>query len=75
MEVSGPSLHNRERGLREPLSSRANDALKGWAERHVIADDPYDRDGQQQVSEEERTPIWLGVGLAAMLASGIITML
>jgi len=57
----------------EHLSARARDELRGWVERHVVADDPYADVDLQRVDTEERTPLWTGAALALMVLSGIIS--
>ena len=57
----------------EPLSARAHHAFQAWLARHIVADDPYDGENIQQVLKDERTPVWMGVGLSVMLVSAILS--
>jgi hypothetical protein len=57
----------------EPISSTARDGFRDWVARHVVADDPYGSEDLQKPAREEQSPLWIGVGLALMLLSGIIS--
>jgi hypothetical protein len=58
---------------REPLSTQARERFRAWVARHIVADDPHDGEDLQPVGKQERTPFWMGIGLALMLLSAFIT--
>ena len=59
----------------EPFSIRAGERLRAWVARHIVADDPYDREDLEEVGTGERTPHWTRLGLVIMVLSACISVM
>jgi hypothetical protein len=70
--MSASSLQVTKTSYSEPRSDRAHWA-QGWVARHIVADDPYQGDIRPKLSKDERTPLWVSVGLAVMLLSASLS--
>jgi hypothetical protein len=68
-------VHDNDPETNRPKSllTRIREQVRAWVARHIVADDPYEREDLRQVGEEERVPFWMGVRLAIMLLSAIIS--
>jgi hypothetical protein len=74
-KMSTTHLHVGGRSHTEPLSTEAQQWFYGWAERHIVAADPYDNADVYPRSREKRRPLdrILVVGLFGLSALTSIT--
>jgi hypothetical protein len=74
-KMSTTHLHVGGRSHTEPLSTRAERWFHGWAERHIVTADPYDKADVYPRSREKRRPLdrILVLGLFGLSALTSIT--
>ena len=61
-----------ERTQPQSLSARTRQWFHAWAERHIVAYDPFDAADLQRSFSEKRVPFWMEVGLTVLLVSAFV---